>query len=224
MPASAETGIGARAELPPYLQCVPYARELSGIQIYGDAHTWWKKAEGRYQRGRSPRVGAVMAFIPHRKMRLGHVAAVSRVIDSRTVLLNHSNWSPVNGRRGQVERDVKAVDVSPDNDWSRVRVWYHPLQALGKTAWPVHGFIYGKKAKLSPTRLAPTRLAIAPRLVSSNPSRAFMNAFADLDTPAVRTRTAPAPKPRAAQPSRGKVTAASPRQHDAIDAAISLYD
>ena len=129
-----------RSELAPYLQCVPYARRVSGVQIYGDAHTWWDQAEGIFARGNRPRPGAVMAFQPHRNMRLGHVAAVSRVIDDRTVLLRHANWSPINGRRGQIEDDVRAVDVSPDNDWSAVRVWYDPFQALGKTAWPVHGF------------------------------------------------------------------------------------
>ncbi|HMP57670.1 MAG TPA: CHAP domain-containing protein, partial [Novosphingobium sp.] len=29
---------GSAVNLPPYLQCVPYARQLTGIQIYGDAH------------------------------------------------------------------------------------------------------------------------------------------------------------------------------------------
>ena len=75
----------------PYLQCVPYARQVSGIGIYGDAHTWWGQAEGRYARGREPRVGAVMAFRPYGNMRLGHVAAVSRIVDSRTVLLRHAS-------------------------------------------------------------------------------------------------------------------------------------
>ncbi len=138
-----------------YLQCVPYAREVSGIQIYGDAWTWWDKAEGRYQRGRKPKVGAVMAFEPHGNMRLGHVAAVSKVIDSRTVLLRHSNWSPIDGRRGQIEDDVRAVDVSDNNDWSAVRVWYDPIQSLGTTAWPVEGFIYNQRpAKTSPAQAA----------------------------------------------------------------------
>ncbi|MFV0646073.1 MAG: CHAP domain-containing protein [Sphingomonadaceae bacterium] len=133
-------------ELPIYLQCVPYARALSGIQIFGNARTWWKQAEGRYQRGNTPRKGAVMAFTPHRNMREGHVATVTKVIDSRTVLLDHANWSPINGRRGQIERNVKAIDVSSDNDWSEVRVWYHPLKALGKTPWPVKGFIYNERS------------------------------------------------------------------------------
>ena len=165
-------------ELPAYLQCVPYARDVSGIQIYGDAHTWWHQASGKFQRGNQPRVGAVMAFQPHRNMRLGHVAAVSRIIDSRTIMLNHANWSPINGRRGQIERDVKAIDVSPANDWSRVRVWYHPIQALGKTAWPVHGFIYGNRSRApqqAPRKAPPVRIA-----QSSAPSKVFLSAFADL--------------------------------------------
>ena len=99
-----------------YLQCVPYARELSGIQIYGDARTWWDQADGKYARGKRPQKGAVMVFKPYRNMRLGHVAYVSAVIDSRTVRLTHANWSEINGRRGQVERNVPAIDVSPNND------------------------------------------------------------------------------------------------------------
>lgn len=155
----------------PYLQCVPYARQISGIQIYGDALTWWDQAEGKYARGSRPKVGAVMSFRPYGRMELGHVAAVSRVIDSRTVLLRHANWSPIDGRRGQIENDVRAVDVSPANDWSEVRVWYAPIGNLGTTAWPVNGFIYPEKARkadrlavLSSTEPMPkARAAEAPR-------------------------------------------------------------
>ncbi len=163
-------GFGERgAELAPYLQCVPYAREVSGIRLYGDAHTWWQQADGRYATGNAPKVGAVMAFRPHRNMELGHVAAVSRVVDSRTVLLDHANWSPIDGRRGQIERDVLAVDVSPANDWSAVRVWYHPLGALGRTEWPVEGFIYSDRARSAPVRVAqgPTRLKSSRRFLSA---------------------------------------------------------
>ncbi len=144
---------GGGAELPPYLQCVPYARQVSGIRIYGDAYTWWDQAEGRYARGNRPKAGAVMALRPYARMQLGHVAAVSRVIDSRTILLRHANWSPIDGRRGQIEDDVRAVDVSPDNDWSEVRVWFDPVQGLGTTHWPVEGFIYrDKPGKRQPAR------------------------------------------------------------------------
>ncbi len=153
---------GSSGELAPYLQCVPYAREVTGIRIYGDAHTWWGQARGRYKRGSRPKVGAVMAFRPHGSMRLGHVAAVSRVIDSRTVLLRHANWSPINGRRGLVEKDVKAIDVSPNNDWSKVRVWYDPLRGLGTTHWPLLGFIYNQGPGAAPVRT---------RIAKANPSR-----------------------------------------------------
>lgn len=129
-----------------FLQCVPYAREVSGIQLRGDAHTWWAQAAGRYQRGFTPRVGAVMAFKPHGPMVLGHVATVSRILDSRRVLVRHANWSPLGGERGQIEDNVLAMDVSPRNDWSEVRVWYQPLGGLGTTHWPVSGFIYNNSA------------------------------------------------------------------------------
>lgn len=123
------------------LQCVPYARQVSGIRIYGDAHTWWQQANGKYARGNVPRVGAVMAVQPHGNSTLGHVAAVSRVVDSRTILLRHANWSAP----GLIEDHVKAVDVSPRNDWSAVRIWYGPTQSLGSSHWPVDGFIYSGK-------------------------------------------------------------------------------
>jgi len=156
-----------------YLQCVPFARELSGIQIYGDARTWWDQADGKYARGQRPQKGAVMVFRPHRNMRLGHVAYVSEVIDSRTVRLTHSNWSQINGKRGQVERNVPAIDVSPNNDWSEVRVWYHSVGAPGRTHWPLEGFIYGattpRLQQASPGVQGPLR---------ARPSRDFVNAFA----------------------------------------------
>jgi surface antigen len=139
-----EDNSSGEGELAPFLQCVPYARQVSGIRIFGDAYTWWDQAEGHYARGRNPRIGAVMAFSPHGNMRLGHVAAVSRIVDSRTVLLRHANWSEIDGRRGQIEDNVRAIDVSPDNDWSEVRVWFAPISGLGTTRWPVRGFIYNQ--------------------------------------------------------------------------------
>ena len=173
-PASADTAIddsrlvsgGGSTSLPPYLQCVPYARQVSGIAIYGDAHTWWGQAEGRYARGSTPRVGAVMAFKPNGNSQLGHVAAVSRIVDARTVLIRHSNWSPINGRRGQIEDNVKVIDVSPDNDWSQVRVWYAPIGGLGSSHWPLEGFIYPAKPRkvdlAALSRPARTTKAAAP--------------------------------------------------------------
>ena len=151
---------GGDVNLPPYLQCVPYARAVSGIQILGDAWTWWGQAEGRYARGYAPKVGAVMAMRPHGNSHLGHVGAVSRIIDDRTILIRHANWSPINGRRGQIEDNVEVIDVSSANDWSEVRVWYAPIQAVGGSVWPVQGFIYpGKPPKIK------LRSATAPPLI-----------------------------------------------------------
>jgi surface antigen len=129
------------------LQCVPYARALTGVEIRGDAHTWWGQADGRYQRGIAPKVGAVMSFRPHGNMRLGHVAAVRRIVDKRTLIISHANWSTINGGRGHIEEDVRVVDASEANDWSRVRVWYTPNAALGTTEWPLNGFIYPAKTR-----------------------------------------------------------------------------
>jgi surface antigen len=129
------------------LQCVPFARAFTGVSLYGDAHTWWKQAEGKYERGNRPSVGAVMTFVPHGNMRLGHVAAVRKIIDKRTLLISHANWSTIDGMRGHIEEDVRVIDVSEDNDWSRVRVWYTPNSALGSIEWPLHGFIYPEKAR-----------------------------------------------------------------------------
>lgn len=228
--ASAAFETASGKELPAYLQCVPYARQLSGIQIYGDAYTWWDQAAGRYERGDEPRVGAVMAFVPQGNMRLGHVATVSRVIDSRTVLLDHANWSPIDGRRGQIERDVKAVDVSPANDWSQVRVWYDPIQDLGTTAWSVHGFIYGEEARFPKTRIAaapPSRVAPAPRAparpLSSTPSRAFMNAFAGMAAPAPDGRRGLAAQRPASRPAEKAMPQRKSAQRDPIAAALARY-
>lgn len=125
-----------------FWQCVPYARMISGVNIHGNALTWWDQAAGRYERGSAPKKGAVLAFAPTKRMRLGHVATVSRVVSEREVLLTHANWS----RRGGVETDVRAVDVSEAGDWSRVKVWYAPNGGLGTSTYPTHGFIYPDSA------------------------------------------------------------------------------
>lgn len=125
-----------------YWQCVPFARLISGIQIFGDARTWWQQAAGRYETGFQPQAGAVLCFKPTSRMRLGHVAVVSQVLTDRIVQITHANWSPIEGSRGKVEKDVTVVDVSPNGDWSQVKVWYDPSRDLGGSTYPTHGFIY----------------------------------------------------------------------------------
>ncbi len=122
------------------LQCVPYARALSGIDLFGNAKTWWAQAAGRYDRGNQPREGAVLTLPGHGKMYNGHVAVVSKIIGSREILLNHANWS----RPGGIERNVKAIDVSEKGDWSRVKIWFAGNGGVGTTSYPAFGFIYNK--------------------------------------------------------------------------------
>jgi surface antigen len=121
-----------------FWQCVTFARSISGIDIHGNANTWWNQAAGKYARGTAPKEGAVLAFAATGHMPMGHVAMVSKVVSDREVLLTHANWS----RPGKVETDVRAVDVSPNGDWSQVKVWYAPTGGLGTTVYPVKGFIY----------------------------------------------------------------------------------
>ena len=121
-----------------FWQCATYAREFSGLDIHGNAWTWWGQAEGKYERGNTPEVGAVMSFQRTARMPLGHVATVSAVISDREVLLTHANWS----HRGGIERNVRAIDVSAAGDWSQVRVWFAPLGDLGLSTYRVNGFIY----------------------------------------------------------------------------------
>lgn len=120
------------------LQCVAYARQVSDVQISGNARDWWAGAEGRYDRGHAPKAGAVLAFAGTRAMPYGHVAVVSKIVDDRHILIDHANWS----RPGMVERGVMAVDVSVAGDWSAVRVWYGPTRSLGLRPSTAKGFIY----------------------------------------------------------------------------------
>lgn len=150
------------------LQCVPYARAVSGVALYGDALTWWDQAQDRYKRGHKPRKGAVLAFRPNGPMALGHVAVVSKILDDRQVLVRHANWSAP----GAIEEDVLAIDVSEDGDWSEVRVWHSPTAQMGARVNPTFGFIYPDTPRLTPftpddrlgssIRMASARVATQP--------------------------------------------------------------
>lgn len=119
--------------------CVRFVQMNSDFSLTGKGYTWWYEAEGRYQRAHQPQPGAVMVFKRTGKMPSGHVALVREVLDSRHILIDHSNWSA--GHGGRVDLAVKVVDVSLFNDWSQVQVWYGPIQELGTGVYPVHGFV-----------------------------------------------------------------------------------
>jgi len=144
-------------------QCVTFARTFSGIALFGNAATWWAQATGRYDQGGVPRVGGVLVFKPAAHMRVGHVATVSEIVSPREIRVTHANWSPVDGRRGEIEENVTVVDTSAAGDWSRVRVWYAPLRDIGRTDYAVFGFIYGKaSAAVETTERAIAAVAALP--------------------------------------------------------------
>lgn len=120
-----------------YLWCVPYAREVSRIELHGDAFLWWAESEGRYARGWRPELGSLLAFRSIPRMPLGHLAVVVKIISSREILVSQANWVP-----DTVTRNVPVIDVSPDNDWTEVR------QSVGGgrfgMVYPTYGFIYGQ--------------------------------------------------------------------------------
>ena len=125
------------------IQCVAFARVETGIQISGNAVNWWENAAGVYQRGARPELGSVLNFRANARMHLGHVAVVTNVVDSRQIDIDQANWPGPGIYAGSVARDIRVVDVSPDNDWSAVRV------ALGHTGdfgsvYPTFGFIYDR--------------------------------------------------------------------------------
>lgn len=115
--------------------CVPFARAVTGVEIKGNAVTWWSQAAALYERGSQPKIGAVMNFRGTRKMPMGHVAVVSNILDSRRIQIDHANWV-----RNRITKDQLVIDVSDANDWSQVRV-VNADGSMGRVN-PVFGFIY----------------------------------------------------------------------------------
>ena len=164
--ASAKASFGERASW----QCAQFARMFSGIQIFGDAKTWWQQAMGKYARGFTPEAGSVLVFRPFGPMTRGHVAVVSQVLTDRIIQVTHANWSPVEGRRGQIENNVTVVDVSTGGDWSKVKVLYRPSGDLGTTVYPTYGFVY----KAAASALSAAKVATASAFDSA--TRAALSA------------------------------------------------
>jgi len=141
------------------LQCVPYARMVSGIELRGDASTWWESAAGRFRRGQEPAPGAVLVIKGNSKTPHGHVGVVTKVINEREILIDHANW--LNNRKIHLATPV--IDVSPDNDWSAIRVWYSPGAQYGANVYPTDGFIYSEAPQLFIT-VADTNIRSQPTM------------------------------------------------------------
>lgn len=120
-----------------HLQCVPFVRREAGVEIYGDANTWWQQARGRYERASLPQEGGVLVLRGYANANRGHVALVKEIVSPRVIIVDHANW--LNG--GEVTRDVPVRDVSPNGDWSQVQVWNVPGRHWGGRTYNVQGFI-----------------------------------------------------------------------------------
>lgn len=169
--------------------CVRVVRAISDFTIQGDAWTWWAHSSGRYAQSTQPAAGSVLVFKRSGRLNRGHVSLVSRVVDRRTIEVDHS-WL---GGRG-LRRDMRVVDVSAHNDWSAVRVWHEPGDTLGMRSYPTYGFILPHGAR--PQQVEPeTRLVVAP---AGRATRATMRLqTAQLEAPHVAPTVRPAHKPSA---------------------------
>ncbi len=113
-----------------------YARAASGIDLRGDAFSWWDLAAGRYLRGNMPEPGAVLVLAQTDRLRLGTCRGGAQVIDQRDILVDHSNWVP-----GRIITGMQVQDVSQDNDWTQLR-FFNPQYGVFAAVYPADGFIY----------------------------------------------------------------------------------
>ncbi|MEM6304286.1 MAG: CHAP domain-containing protein [Pseudomonadota bacterium] len=137
--------------------CVPFARDASGIQIRGNANTWWGQAAGLYDRGKEPSVGAVMTWKATGRNPRGHVAVVSEIVSDREIRVDHANW-----KRNQVSLGMSVIDISPANDWSQVKLESSPGQ-YGRM-YPIRGFIYPNNEPIEPAEVIEAEAPTVPLL------------------------------------------------------------
>ena len=134
---------GQKVQYVSRLQCVPFARAASGIEIKGNAANWWDSAAGVYARGQAPESGSVLNFRSTRGMRLGHVAVVTNIVSDREIVIDHANWAGPGASKGGISRGMSVIDVSPDNSWTQVRVSLGGDGNYG-SVYPTYGFIYDR--------------------------------------------------------------------------------
>jgi hypothetical protein len=144
-PSQAPSADGIHPYQGELMQCVPYAREVSGIDITGDAWSWWDSADGKYQRGHQPRFMSVLVLSRTDRLKLGHVAVVVDVLGPREIRVTHANFGSDPIGRRIIYDSMPAIDVSPGNDWSVVRFWNYQAKAWGIT-YQASGFIYPERA------------------------------------------------------------------------------
>jgi surface antigen len=104
--------------------------------LVGEAADWWHEADGQYTRTNSPAEGSLLVLRRSGRLPSGHVAVVAQVLSPRQILVTQANWV-----HHRVTEDQPVIDVSPANDWTMVRVWWPPADAMGVTDYPAYGFI-----------------------------------------------------------------------------------
>jgi hypothetical protein len=128
--------------LPPPTQCALFAREFTGINIRGDAWSWWNLATTQqYPHSDVPKAETILVLRATPQLKLGHVGIVKKVIGPREILITHANWGNDDPTRRIVHDSTAVVDVSPDNDWTQLRFFNAPAHAFGKV-YAAYGFIY----------------------------------------------------------------------------------
>jgi hypothetical protein len=137
------------------IQCVTYARQVSGIDIMGDAWSWWEGASGKYDRGHQPRFMAVLVLGRTQRLKLGHLAVVMDIQGPRLIRVTHANFGSDSVSRRVIYDSMPVADVSPNNDWSLVRFWNYQAQAWG-ILYPAYGFVYSEKSGTLTVASAPS--------------------------------------------------------------------
>jgi hypothetical protein len=134
------------------IQCVTYAKQVSGIDLMGDAWSWWNAAAGKYARGHQPQFMSVLVLSRTERLKLGHVAVVVDVIAPREIRVTHANFGNDWRSRRIIYDSMPVTDVSAANDWSVVRFWNYQAKAWG-IVYPAYGFIYSDRidAAAAPT-------------------------------------------------------------------------
>jgi surface antigen len=120
-----------------HLYCVEYARLRSGLAVFGDAKLWWARAKNLYEEFAEPAVDTVMVFSGSRRIRKGHVAVVTKIVNPREVIVDQANWQ----NHGEIDHNTPVLDVSAKNDWSKVRVWDIDSSRWGARVYKLSGFI-----------------------------------------------------------------------------------
>ena len=119
------------------LFCVEYARARSGLAVFGDAKLWWTRAKNLYARAAHPVSEAVMVFSGSSRLKRGHVAVVTDIVSAREIRVDQANWQ----NHGEIDHATPVLDVSKNNDWSKVRVWDIRSQTFGAHVYAISGFI-----------------------------------------------------------------------------------